>query len=61
MHFFLFHISTNNNNNYDNLYGAAMRSYHYKGDSQATTLDRFRQLLATLEPSISASCNRRPI
>ncbi|PGH37419.1 MAG: hypothetical protein CRN43_21300 [Candidatus Nephrothrix sp. EaCA] len=30
----------NNNNNYDNLYGAVMRPYRYKGALQATTLGR---------------------
>jgi len=30
----------NNNNNYDNLYGALTRPYRYKGALQATTLGR---------------------
>ena len=30
----------NNNNNYDNLYGAVTRPYRYKGALQATTLGR---------------------
>jgi len=30
----------NNNNNYDNLYGAVTRPYRYKGTLQATTLGR---------------------
>jgi len=29
-------MQTYNNNNYDNLYGAITRPYHYKGASQAT-------------------------
>ena len=30
----------NNNNNYDNLYGAVMRPYRYKGALQAITVGR---------------------
>ena len=30
------HDSVNNNNNYDNLYGAVTWPYRYKGASQAT-------------------------
>ena len=36
LHFEYKLIIINNNNNYDNLYGAVTRPYRYKGASQAT-------------------------